>query len=261
MPYSCCTTAMSLSFSNSVVAVTDDAEPLTSSPITRASEDSDPSATRTTLTSEPFAHNPFDRAALNVASPHGVGGYVLRMPKLADPEGPCPTGSAFEVSRVDRALKVIPTDGCHRRVRRELLLCEISGGQLTSFRTGWVPNLTHTTRDERLPRIEPGQDAQADGVPTDTGGGTLRREVPLGLLGRVALPDEGPDSLVDDRRLEKACRGTPFGRSRRVLIEDEVTQGPGGEHARSAARSTKDPGADPVAVCSPKQAHCERIEL
>jgi hypothetical protein len=98
-------------------------------------------------------------------------------------------------------------------------------------------------------------------VPTDTGVGTLRREVPLGLLGRVALPDEGPDSLVDDRRLEKACRGTPFGRSRQVLIEDEVTQGPGGEHARSAARSTKDPGADPVAVCSPKQAHCERIEL
>jgi hypothetical protein len=66
---------------------------------------------------------------------------------------------------------VIPTDGCHRRVRRELLLCEISGGQLTSFRTGWIPNLTHTTRDERLPRIEPGQDAQADGVPTDTGVG------------------------------------------------------------------------------------------
>jgi hypothetical protein len=46
-----------------------------------------------------------------------------------------------------------------------------------------------------------------------------------------------------------------------VLIEDEVTQGPGGEHARSAARSTRDPGADPVAVCSPKQAHCERLEL
>src|SRR5271163_2491845 len=116
MPYSCCTTAMSLSFSNSQVAATDAAEPLTSSPITRASEDDDPSATRTTLTSEPFAHNPSDKAALNVASPHGVGGYVLRMPKLAEPQRPCPTRGTFDVSRVERALKVIPTDGCHRRV-------------------------------------------------------------------------------------------------------------------------------------------------
>ena len=108
-------------------------------------------------------------------------------------------------------LKVIPTEGCHRRVRRELLLCEISGGRLTSSRTGWVPNLTEATPDERLPRIEPGQDAQADGVPTDTGVGTLSDEVPLGLLGRVALADEGPDGFVDDRHFEKACRGTPFG--------------------------------------------------
>jgi hypothetical protein len=107
---------------------------------------------------------------------------------------------------------VIPTDGCHRRVRRELLLCEISGGQLTSSRTGWVPNPTDTTRDERLPRSEPGQDAQADGVPTDTGVGTLSREVPLGLLGRAALADEGSDGLVDHRHLEKACLGAPFGR-------------------------------------------------
>src|SRR5271166_118334 len=156
---------MSLSFSNSEVAVTDVAEPLTSSPITRALDDTDPSATRTTLTSEPFADNPSDKAALNVASPHGVGGYVLRMPKLAGPEGSCPTSGVCDVARVDRALKVIPTDGCHRCVRRELLLCEISGGRLTSSRTGWVPNLTEDTPDDRLSRIEPGQDAQADRVP------------------------------------------------------------------------------------------------
>src|SRR5271166_1042678 len=117
MPYSCCTTAMSLSFSNSEVAATDVAEPLTSSPITRASEGNAPSATRTTLTSEPFAHNPSDRAALKVASPHAVGGYVLRMPKLAEPERLCPTRRTFGVSRAERALKVIPTDGCHRHVR------------------------------------------------------------------------------------------------------------------------------------------------
>ena len=74
MPYSCCTIATSLPFSKSEVAATDAAEPLTNSPITRASEDDDPSATRTTLTSDPFAPKPFDKAALNVASPHCVGG-------------------------------------------------------------------------------------------------------------------------------------------------------------------------------------------
>jgi hypothetical protein len=42
------------------------------------------------------------------------------------------------------------------------------------------------------------------------------------LLARVALADKGSDDLVDDRRLEKACRGTPFGRGWQVLIEDEV---------------------------------------
>ena len=102
-----------------------------------------------------------------------------------------PTRGAFDVSRVDRALKVIPPDGCHRRVRRELLLFEISGGQLTSSRTGWVPNPIDTTRDERIARSEPGRDAQADGVPTDTCVGTRSREVPLGSLEREALADEG----------------------------------------------------------------------
>src|ERR1700692_2744118 len=101
MPYSCCTTAMSLSFSNSLVAATDAAEPLTSSPITRVSADDDPSATRTILTSEPFAHNPFDKAALNVARPHGVGGYVLRMPKLAEPQLPCPTPALFGAPKAE----------------------------------------------------------------------------------------------------------------------------------------------------------------
>jgi hypothetical protein len=236
---------MSLAFSSSEVAATDPAEPLTSSPITRASDDDDPSATRTTLTSEPFARNPSDKAELNVASPHGVGGYVLRTPKLAESEGRCRTRAAFDVSRVHRALKVIPTDGCHGRVRRELLLCEISGGRPISFRTGWIPNPPDTTRDERLPRIEPSQDAQADGVPTDTGVGALGLEMPFGLLERVALANESSDGLVDDRRLEKACCGFPFSRDWQVLIEDEVTEGPSVSHARSATRSTKLPG-DPA---------------
>ena len=67
-------TAVSLRFSNSALAATDAGEPLTSSPMTRPLEEGDPSATRTTLTSVPFTYKASDRAALNVASPHGVGG-------------------------------------------------------------------------------------------------------------------------------------------------------------------------------------------
>src|SRR5271167_2701014 len=117
------------------------------------------------------------------------------MPKLAEPQLPCPTCALFGASRVDRELKVIPTDGCHRHVGRERMLFKISGGQLTSSRTGWIPNVTEFTRDEQLSRVGPSQDPQPNGVPADTGVGTLCREVPLGLLGRVALADEGPDGL------------------------------------------------------------------
>jgi hypothetical protein len=59
--------------------------------MTRALEEGDPSPTRTTLTSAPIADNPPDSAALNVASPHGIGGYVLRMPKLGVCEKRCAT--------------------------------------------------------------------------------------------------------------------------------------------------------------------------
>jgi hypothetical protein len=42
--------------------------------MTRLLEAGDPSATRTMLTSAPFAIKPSARAALNVAIPHAVGG-------------------------------------------------------------------------------------------------------------------------------------------------------------------------------------------
>ena len=87
---------------------TDGAEPFTSSPMTRPLEEGDPSATRTTLTSVPFAYKASDRAALNVASPHGVGGYVLRMPKLRGPENPWPTTGNVDDRKVDKALKGDP---------------------------------------------------------------------------------------------------------------------------------------------------------
>src|SRR4030088_199102 len=124
-------TATSLWFSKSTLAATDVVEPLTSSPMTRAPGEGDPSDTRTTLTSAPLAVNPSDRAALNVASPHGVGGCVLRMPKLGETGYPWPTKGNVNDGRVDKLFKVIPTCGCHRRVRGERLLGAVSGRRLT----------------------------------------------------------------------------------------------------------------------------------
>jgi hypothetical protein len=67
-------TATSLRFSSSEVAATDLAEPFRSSPITLLSQLGEPSDIRTTPTLAPFADKPSARAALNVASPHAVGG-------------------------------------------------------------------------------------------------------------------------------------------------------------------------------------------
>ena len=35
---------------------------------------------------------------------------------------------------------MIPTGGCHRRIRRKRLLVAVSGDAADSSRTGWVPN-------------------------------------------------------------------------------------------------------------------------
>ena len=64
---------------------------------------------RTTLTSTPFVVNPPANAALNVANPHAVGAYVLRMPKLGRYEKLCiPKGAAKWLTN-DGAFKIIPT--------------------------------------------------------------------------------------------------------------------------------------------------------
>jgi hypothetical protein len=112
--------------SKSAHAATDVGEPLTSSPMTRAFEGGDPSATCTTLTSAPLTVKPSDRAALKVASPHRVGGWVLRIPTLGEPENPWFTKGNVNDGKVDKVFKVVPTCGCHRRVRRERLLGAVS---------------------------------------------------------------------------------------------------------------------------------------
>src|SRR5258707_11325324 len=131
MPYSCWMTATSLWFSNSLHAETDAEEPLTSSPMTRLLSDAGPSHTRTTPTSAPWVPNPLARAELNVASPHGVGGYVLSMPKLGAPEYPRLITGNVDDGNVVKVVKVIPTGGCHLRVRLERLLGVASGRRLT----------------------------------------------------------------------------------------------------------------------------------
>ena len=42
-------------------------------------------------------------------------------------------------------VKVIPTGGCHRHIRRERLLVAVSGNTADSSRTGWVPNYLDDT--------------------------------------------------------------------------------------------------------------------
>src|ERR1700757_1986266 len=127
MPYSCWMTATSLWFSSSAHAAADAAEPLASSPMTRVLDDGGPSDTRTTLTSAPLVLNPLTRAALKVASPDGVGGYVPRMPKLVVSERPCRPGESVKHGNSTKALKAFPTKGGHLRARHERLLGAVSG--------------------------------------------------------------------------------------------------------------------------------------
>src|ERR1700739_1939779 len=134
MPYSCWMTAKSLWFSNSELAATDVVEPLTSSPMTRGLEEGAPSATRTTLTSAPFAVSASASAELNPANPHGGGGYVLRMPKLGVRQNPCSATGKIDDRSVGTAFKVIPTWVVAGT-------SGVSGCSATSALDGWlIPN-------------------------------------------------------------------------------------------------------------------------
>jgi hypothetical protein len=90
--------------------------------MTRALSDGGPSDSRTTLTSAPLALNPLASAAVNVASPQGVGGNVLKMPKLGKPENPWLRTGNIDNEGVEMVVKVVPTGGCHRHIRHERLL-------------------------------------------------------------------------------------------------------------------------------------------
>jgi hypothetical protein len=110
--------------------------------MTRGLEEGNPSATRTTLTSAPCAVSASDSAELNPANPQGVGGYVLRMPKLGVPQNPCCAPGKIDDRGVGTAFKVIPTWGCCRHVRRERLLSNISGEWLTHPGLAGFPTLS-----------------------------------------------------------------------------------------------------------------------
>jgi hypothetical protein len=113
--------------------------------MTRALSEGGPSESRTTLTAAPLALNPLASAAVNVASPHGVGGYVLKMPKLGEPGNPWRRTGNVDNEGVDRVVKVIPTGGCYLRVRLERLLGAVSGGTADTSRTSWVLNFFDDT--------------------------------------------------------------------------------------------------------------------
>lgn len=120
-------------------ALTDADEPLTNSPMTALLVGSTPSATRITPTSDPLLDRPLANPALNVARPHGVGGKLVSMPKVGFKRR---SGAMWPMKDGKRVgtFKVVPTGGCHRSARRERMLLENSGGQLSQSRTGWGPN-------------------------------------------------------------------------------------------------------------------------
>src|SRR3954453_12603258 len=124
-------TATSPRFSSAPHAATEAGEPLTSSPMTRSLADSSPSATRTTLTLAPLAVNPSTSPAPDVAGPHSVGGYAVSKPNRAVRENPCVTPGNVVGRKVDKALTMIPTCGCHLHVQRERLLGAVNGIRLT----------------------------------------------------------------------------------------------------------------------------------
>lgn len=90
--------------------------------MTRALSDGGPSEGRTTLTAAPWALNPLASAAVNVASPQGVGGKVLKIPKLGESESPWASTGYVDNEGEEAVVKMIPTGGCHRHIRRERLL-------------------------------------------------------------------------------------------------------------------------------------------
>ena len=126
-----------------------------SSPTTLAAEVDDPSETRTTLTSAPLADKPSARAALNVARPQTVGGYVPKTPNFGVIGRLGPAPAIDEKSALEGTFMVIPSGGCHRHIRRELLLCAISV-TAESSRTDWVPNSVYATPISVVSMIGPG---------------------------------------------------------------------------------------------------------
>ena len=103
-------------------------------------EEGDPSATRTTPTSAPCADNPSASAALNVASPHAVGGCVLRMPKLGARQSmKLKGGKSVQGDPDGRLSPACPARAAARRVQRRTadLIPDWLGSQRHSIYTPW----------------------------------------------------------------------------------------------------------------------------
>lgn len=99
-----------------------------------------PSAIRMTPDWDPWAHSAADKPALNLANPFGGGARGPRTPKRTVRESRCGAAGDSSDSWVGRAFKGIPTCGRYRSVRRERLLCEISGNRLMHPGLAGFPN-------------------------------------------------------------------------------------------------------------------------
>lgn len=91
-------------------ASADALDPFTSSPMTLPSEDGEPSAMRTTPTSEPPALKAAANDELNDASPHAVGVKVLRIPNRTVLASGRWTGDEAPKPKEGTAFKAIQTE-------------------------------------------------------------------------------------------------------------------------------------------------------
>ena len=84
------------------------------------------------------------------------------MPKLGALENPRSTTGSVDDGNVERVVKVIPTDGCHLRVRLERLLGAVSGNRLTHPGLAGFP--TDLTIHPQARRYETGSTNAVDGI-------------------------------------------------------------------------------------------------
>ena len=174
-------TATSLRFSNSAHAATDAGEPLTSSPMTRV-----------LVRRRPVGH-PHDAhvgaiGGQSVRQRRGERGKPARCRWIRTENAETRSGRKIfdpqretSIEKLDKAVKVIPTGGCHLRVRRERLLGAVSGRRLTHPGLAGFPTAL-TIHPGATPEIPPGESCCASRL--------MGRQTNCGLAGKPTSPHD-----------------------------------------------------------------------